>query len=51
VLRGGKPKAIIVDLGLDDDAYAEVVAGNLQRRRSDHREKRDARGKAGLRSA
>ena len=30
VLRDGKPKAISVELGLNDGDYAEVVSGDLQ---------------------
>lgn len=30
VLRGGKPQAVAVTLGLDDDAYSEVTGGALK---------------------
>lgn len=30
VLRGGKPVAIAVVLGLDDDSYTEIVSGDLK---------------------
>ena len=37
VLRDGKPVAVPVDVGLDDDSFVEIVGENVQAGRSGHR--------------